>query len=110
MLAYACNGDQVNASHVLQVRSNDTRDADSQAWAADWRARLEKGVAPALLFAEMRRLGQAGPAVKKWTLDADTVVQDVERIRGFERIRAVIPFGPPNGTPEDDVQTYMGTR
>lgn len=110
VLAYAWRGDQVNASHVLQVLSNDTRDADSRAWAADWRARLEKGVAPAALFAEMRRLGQPGPAVKEWTVDQDTVAADVERRRSADIIRRVIPFGPPTGTPEDDVQTYMGTR
>jgi hypothetical protein len=110
VLAYAWSGDQVGASHVLQVLSNDTRDPDSQAWAADWRARLEKGVAPAALFAEMRRLGQPGPAVKEWTIDQDTVAQDVYRKRSANLLRSVIPFGPPTGTPEDDTQTYMGTR
>ena len=110
VLAYAWRGDQVNASHVLQVLSNDSRDPDAQAWAADWRARLEQGVAPAALFAEMRRLGQPGSPVKEWTIDQDTVAQDVHRRRSFDNMRAVIPFGPPNGTPEDDAQTYMGTR
>lgn len=77
-LAYAWTGDPANADHLLQVLSNDSRDADSQAWAVQWRARLEKGVAPTALFGEMRRLGQAGPAVREWTIDQDTVARDTE--------------------------------
>jgi hypothetical protein len=85
-LAYAWIGDQGQASHLMQVLSNDSRDPDSQAWAANWRARLEGGVAPPALFAEMRRLTQPGPAVKEWTVDQDTVAREVERRRGMERL------------------------
>lgn len=88
-LAYAWTGDPLDAGHVLQVLANDSRDAEAQAWARDWQARLEKGVTPAALFAEMRRLQQPGPAVKEWTIDQDSVAQDVERAAGFEAARKV---------------------
>jgi hypothetical protein len=103
-LADAWTGDPAGALHVLQVLSRDSRDPAAQAWAGDWRARLEKGVAPAALFAEMRRIGQSAPAVKEWTVDQDTVAGDVERKRGFDNARIAIPFEPQNGT--NDVGPY----
>lgn len=95
VLAYAWVGDPSEASHVLQVLSNDSRDPDSQAWAATWRAHLEQGVTPAALFAEMRRLGESGPPVKEWTVDQDTVARDVEIKKALENKGRAIPFAPP---------------
>jgi hypothetical protein len=109
VLAYAWTGDSVDASHVMQVLANDSRDPGSQAWARDWRARLEQGVAPAALFAEMRRLGQAGPAVREWTVDADTVAADVERRKSFENILRVTPIVPPDGV-QEDLHPYLMSR
>jgi hypothetical protein len=95
-LAYAWIGEPANASHLMQVLANDSRDPGSQAWAADWQARLEKGVAPAALFAEMRRLGQPGPGVREWTVDQDAVAREVEYRRGMEHLGRTISVQPLN--------------
>jgi len=94
VLAYAWTGDAVRASHVLQVLSNDSRDPDSQAWAAQWRARLEHGVAPAALFAEMRRPHDF-PAIREWTLDQDSIAREAELRKASENMGAAVPFVPP---------------
>jgi hypothetical protein len=106
VLAYAWTGDQLGASHVLQVLSNDSRDPGARAWAADWRARLEQGVTPAALFAEMRRVGQAGTGVKEWTVDDDTVAQDVERKKAVDNMRLAVPFMPP-GSPGGELPDWL---
>lgn len=90
VLAYAWTGQPDAALHVLRVLANDSRDRESQAWAADWQARLAHGVAPAALFAEMRRTTTLDGAVREWTIDQDGVAAEVEREAGIEAARQMI--------------------
>lgn len=91
-LAEAWSGHPDAVLHVLRVLANDSRDAASQAWAADWQARLARGVAPAELFAEMRRNAAIQASVKEWTVDQDSVAQEVERNAGIEAAQKMIDW------------------
>lgn len=96
-LAMAFTGDADGVLHVLRVLANDSRDPDSQAWAATWRSRLEHGVPPSDLFAEMRRVAadsSAGGALKEWTIDQTSVAEDVERRAGMEAARKMLDLQP----------------
>jgi hypothetical protein len=91
-LAEAWSGHPDAVLHVLRVLANDSRDPDSQTWAAAWQARLAHGVAPAELFAEMRGSAGMQASVKEWTVDQDSVAQEVERNAGIEAAQKTIDW------------------
>lgn len=104
-LAQAWSGHPDAVLHVLRVLANDSRDPDSQSWAAAWQARLAQGVAPAELFAEMRRNAALETSVKEWTIDQDSVAQEVERNTGIEAAQKMLDWQSTQTAPQQIPQT-----
>jgi hypothetical protein len=76
-LAHAYTGQQDMTETILAALAQDDRDAQSAAWARDWRRRLARGVGVRDLVDELRRDDVAQP-VNEWTVAADEVVQFIK--------------------------------
>jgi len=92
-LAYAYTGQQDMTETILAALARNDRDAQSAAWARDWRQRLARGVGVRDLMDELRRDDVAQP-VKEWTVAADEVVQFIKCKGDVEKLRATMSAPP----------------
>lgn len=66
------------------------RDEPTARWAMQWRRRLQVGVTRQEILAEMRRGLSSNEALKDWTVDKASVMNQVERSFGLEAAEAFI--------------------
>ena len=89
VLAHCYLVDAPGAEHILRTLANDKRDPDTAAWAAQFQARLDRGLTLADIKAEMR-LVPSGVGVNEWTFDQQSIMRDVEYNASLEDAQGII--------------------
>ncbi|KQW49780.1 hypothetical protein ASD88_25015 [Pelomonas sp. Root662] len=83
-LAHAYAGHADEAHRTLASLAQDLRDEPTARWARQWQSRLETGVTRGAILAEMRRSPAPETSSKEWTIDKESVMQQVARAHGME--------------------------
>ncbi len=92
-LMYAYAGNSAKSRQALNVLAHDRRSPAMAEWATQWQARLAAGVDRAELLAELRRAPADAP-VREWTMAHDSVMQEVIRSSGAEKLRDYLKSQP----------------
>lgn len=109
-LAYAYVGDTAHARNAFRLMAHNIRDPELQAWGKTWLDKLQAGVSPAEVLAEMR-MPAADHTFREWTIANASVMQDVEYNAGLQDARAYLDQQSVNPAhPEQVLQTMPMSR